>query len=110
MLFLVNSDVLAHERAARDHAFRFVQAGERRRRGFELQLASAAVATRSGLAPPARIGVPESQLPIWIFPVLLTTKNSCFENYATEKNGWLALSLIRLLCSAPCRRSEKVYL
>src|SRR6266498_2127183 len=37
---------------------RFVLAGERRRRVFEYQLASPPVATRNGLARPARIGAP----------------------------------------------------
>src|SRR6185503_2939739 len=36
----------------------FGGAGERRRRAFEPQLASLPVATRNGLAPPARIGTP----------------------------------------------------
>ncbi len=97
MLPLTRSTVLSHERAARDHAVRFVQVGERRRRVSELQLALSSVATRNGLALPARIGVPESHRSIWIFPVLLSPKNSCFENYATAARG----NLSRGNCSHP---------
>jgi hypothetical protein len=98
----------------------FVLAGERRRRALNLQFASPPVATRNGLAPPARIGAPEINAPqrndkrvcAWkgsllkpqdpsnaaktrkpqqtaIIPGLLTTENSCFENYATQNQNFL---------------------
>ena len=41
----------------------FVLAGERRRRELEVQSSSPPVATRNGLAPPARIGAPEINAP-----------------------------------------------
>src|ERR1019366_198987 len=42
----------------------FVVAGERRRRALNLQFASPPVATRNGLALPARISAPEINAPI----------------------------------------------
>jgi hypothetical protein len=56
-LHRLRSAALFRKSPARDHAVRFAQAGERRRRVCELQLASPSVATRNGLALPARIGV-----------------------------------------------------
>jgi len=47
-----------------------VLAGERRRRAFEHPLASPPVATRNGLASPARIGAARTSLPnrrLWLF-------------------------------------------
>ena len=100
----------------------FVLAGERRRRASSLQFAAPPVATRNGLAPPARIGAPQvneafaaistsfgpgsciacrsnfRQATNWqkplqtpTCPALLTTKNSCFENYAAPLRYGLAV-------------------
>ena len=82
-LHRLRSAALFRKSPARDHAVRFAQAGERRRRVCELQLAAPSVATRNGLALPARIGVSRIPRQKIICPASLSPKMSCFENYAT---------------------------
>ena len=54
------SGALGTESRERNRAVLFVLAGERRRGALNLRFASPPVATRNGLAPPARIGAPVS--------------------------------------------------
>ena len=74
-LHRLRSAALFRKSSARDHAVRFAQAGERRRRVCELQLAAPSVATRNGLALPARTGV--SRIPRQKSFVLLCYLQKC---------------------------------